>query len=92
MKNTATIRRLASAALVTGVTSVALASPASAVVRPPDPDGAGVVVTDTGTQADQGWEFAQVATGAVGGIALVGAGAAATVMLRRHGRHAAHPA
>lgn len=91
MKNIATIRRLASAALVTGVTSVALAAPASARVLPPYPDD-GQVATDNGTQADPGWEFAQVATGAVGGIALVGAGAAATVLLRRHGRHTAHPA
>lgn len=91
MKDMATIRRLASAALVTGVTSVALAAPASAMFRPPYPDD-GVVVTDNGAQADSGWEFAQVATGAVGGIALVGAGAAATVLLRRHGRHTAHPA
>lgn len=91
MKDITTIRRLASTALVTGVTAVALAAPASARVLPPYPDD-GVVGTDNGTQADQGWEFAQVATGAVGGIALVGTGVAATLLVRRRGRRTTHPA
>lgn len=89
--NIATVRKLATATVVTGVATVALAAPASAARVAPHGDtdpGGGVQSTST----DQGWEFAQVATGAVGGVVLVGAGAAAVGGVRRHRRQVAHPA
>ncbi|MGZ4458963.1 MAG: hypothetical protein ACXVXB_15195 [Nocardioidaceae bacterium] len=88
--NTATIGRLASATLVTGVATLALAAPASAIRMPPpgyDPNPSSTV-----PQSDQGWELAQVATGAAGGLVLAGAGAGAVIVVRRHRGHAAHPA
>lgn len=90
---TRTITRLASAAVVTSIASLALAAPASARF-PTDPVPKGEGSNDAGTRivlVEDGWELAQVATGALGGIALAGLGVVAAAGLRRHG-HMAHPA
>lgn len=86
--------KFASAALVTGAASIALASPAAAE-HPNNPLGGGPgtpTVTESTIAADPGWEVAQVATGALGGLALAGAGVAVVAGLRRHQSHLAHPA
>jgi hypothetical protein len=82
------INRLASAAVVAGVTTVALATPASAMqvpepYRPPD---TGPAVTESGTGIDWG----SLGLGAISGVVLIGAGAAAAAGMRHH-RHAVHP-
>lgn len=89
------ITRLASAAVVTGIATLALAAPASAAF-PKDPAIGGDLsrigdVAPVSTN-DSGWELVQVATGAVGGLALAGIGVAAAAGLRRHHDHLAHPA
>jgi hypothetical protein len=81
------ITRLASAAVVTGITTLAFATPASAM-QPPEPVGSadtGPVVTE-----DNGIDWAPLGAGALGGIALAGAGVAAAAGLR-HRRHATSP-
>lgn len=91
--NTRTLTSLASAALVTGVTTLALAAPASAMrVNDPYPGGGDSSTVSPGQPEDDGWQFSQVATGAAGGLAVAGAGAAAAVGLRRHTKRAVHPA
>jgi hypothetical protein len=88
------ITKLASAALVTGAASVALASPAAAE-HPSDPFGGGSGTSSgsgTTISADPGWEVSQVAAGALGGLVLAGAGVATVAGLRRHQGHLAHPA
>lgn len=129
-----TITRLASAATVAAVTSLALAVPAAAsetgagagssdsstgqganTRRTESVHGAGTVMVFNGTQrtasihdatngvwqetpppSDTGnttWETLPVAAGALGGLALVGVGFAAFVVVRRHHEHGmAHPA
>ncbi|HSE55300.1 MAG TPA: hypothetical protein VLB03_06175 [Nocardioidaceae bacterium] len=130
-----TITRLASAATVAAVTTLALAVPATAsetgseggasdtttsqganTRRAESVHGAGAVVVFDGTErtasvhdatsgvwqetplpSDTGTatsEALQVAAGALGGLALVGVGFAAVVVVRRHHEHGgmAHPA
>lgn len=79
--------RLASAAVVTGITTVALAAPASAmqVPEPYGPPDTGPAVTEGGNGIDWG----PLGVGAIGGVALIGAGAAAAAGMRHH-RQAAH--
>ena len=93
-----TIIRLTSAAVVTGIASLALAAPASAV-HPKDPgaevgsgSNVGRISYDDPPLASDGWEFWQVAAGASGGVVLAGMGVAAAAGLRRHQDHLAHPA
>jgi hypothetical protein len=86
------VTRLASAAVVTGVATLAFAAPASAI-KPiePAPDresssaGAGSV-TPVPAPAPEGtsWDLLPVATGALGGVAVAGAAVAAAAGLRRH--------
>jgi hypothetical protein len=85
--NRNTITRLAGAALVTGISTLALAGPASAL-EAPDPEIGGLV--DTGgstatTTDDSNWM--EISIGAVAGLALAGAGVAAATQVRH--RHAA---
>jgi hypothetical protein len=130
-----TITRLASAAAVAAVTSLALAVPATAsetgseggtsdtstsqgadTRRTESVHGTGAAVVFNGTQrtasvhdaTSGGWqetplpsdtgtttsEALQIAAGALGGLALVGVGFAAVVLVRRHHEHGgmAHPA
>jgi hypothetical protein len=85
---TTSIARLATVTVVTGLSTFALATPAFAQ-QPPEPGG----LPDRGvvTEADSGIDWAPLGAGAVAGIALVGAGAAAAAGTRRH-RAAAKPA
>jgi hypothetical protein len=83
------IAKAACGALVTGIATLALAAPASAV-HTVEPEGG---TPDTGTTSvSTGSGLAQVATGALGGIALAGAGIAVVTGVRRHNHHFAHPA
>lgn len=94
-----TITRLASAAVVTGIATLAFATPANAInPHQPDPNSRGSTAGSWNyppapTSADESstWDLLPIATGALGGIALAGATVAAAVGLRRH-HQAAHPA
>ena len=85
---TTSILALASAAAVTGVTTLALASPAAAQ-HVADPRGGGVhgsklvVTTDSPANTESDW--LPIGVGAVGGLTLAGAGVA-LVGVGRH-RH-----
>jgi hypothetical protein len=88
------VARIASAAVVGGVASLALATPAMAL---PDagPGTAGGTYTGDGGGTvippdDSGWELLPIAVGAAGGLALAGIGF--TVASRRRDEHMAHPA
>lgn len=86
---TTSILALASAAAVTGVTTLALAGPAAAQ-HVADPRGGGVhgtkmvVTTDNPANTESDW--LPIGAGAVGGLALAGAGVALVGVERRH-RH-----
>lgn len=86
------ITRLAAAAVVTGIATLALSGPASAAF-PKAPDvGARVEPTSTPTTTtDDSFDYTALAEGALGGIVLAGAGVAAAAGLRRHNQHLAHP-
>jgi hypothetical protein len=85
------IIRLASAAVVTGIATLAFAGPADAVFPKEPETGSRIEPVGPATPTvDDGWELSQIASGALGGIALAGVGVAAAAGLRRHG-HAAHP-
>jgi hypothetical protein len=85
-----TITRLATGAVVTGIATLAIAAPASAVF-PKDPIGGSVIPAPAPTVND-GWTWYEVTGGALGGIALAGGGVAAAAGLRRRNQHLAHPA
>lgn len=87
-----TVYRAATAAVVTGVAGVALATPAAAMVDPaPPPNANGSTstggVTTTSTD-DSPW--AEIGAGIIAGVALAGVGVAASAGLRRRGM--THPA
>jgi hypothetical protein len=91
------ITRVVTAALVTGLASLVLAGPADALLAH-DPDVGGSVLADnnTGLSApskvpapvtdDGGTPWTELGIGALGGLALAGAGTAAAIRIR--GRHA----
>jgi hypothetical protein len=89
-----TVSRLASAAVVGGVASLALAAPAGALVEPGGPGGTSGGSTGITTPAPAGtsWELLPIAVGAAGGLALAGIGFAAATGVRRRNEHMAHPA
>ncbi len=91
---TTTLRRLTAGALMSAMAGIAFATPASAL-EAPDPEGAGFYSSTAGgsgtSLTDDGWELAQVATGALGGLLVAGMGVAAVAGLRRH-QGGAHPA
>jgi hypothetical protein len=92
----------AAAAVVTGVAGLALATPVTAVADPPaqpasdvgyrhTQHGGSVTQTPTGsTSVSDDTPWAEIAVGALGGVALAGVGIAAGVAVRR--RSVAHPA
>lgn len=90
MSNSIRLAHLASAAVLTGVSSFALANPASAMVVPGDPPYdsiyPGPPVVDPGT------DYGQIALGALGGAAVAGAGVATVVLVRRRTGHPLHTA
>jgi hypothetical protein len=88
---TSTIGKLSSAAVAAGIASVALAAPASAMIYRAPGGPSGTTVVNTPPPPDPGWQVAQVATGAAGGIALTGAGAAVVIGVRRHHKQVANP-
>lgn len=82
-----TLRRSVAVSMATGFASLALAVPATAMELP-DPTGVGTSGPGTTSTSDGIWT--EVGFGALGGIALAGAGFAAVATMRH--RHAAHPA
>lgn len=83
-----TISRLGSAVAVTGISTLAFAAPAHAMV--PDPPGYGSDSSySSGGSAtvDNGTNWSLISAEAAGGIAIVGAGAAGFVLIRRHNHH-----
>lgn len=84
-----TITRFATTAVVTGFASLALAGPAAAV-EAPNPEGDVVSWPEpaAGPTTDDPWF--EIAVGALGGLALAGAGMAAAAGVRH--RQAVHPA
>jgi hypothetical protein len=87
-----TVTRLASAAVVGSVASLALATPAGALVEPGGPGGTSSGSTGIPTSADTSWELLPIAIGAAGGLALAGIGFAAATGVRRRNDQMAHPA
>lgn len=89
--NLRNLYRLAGAAVVTTVAGVALATPAAAMVDPapaPNPDGVGLSGGNATSSDDGPW--LEIGIAAVGGLALAGAGIAASSAARR--RSLAHTA
>ena len=80
--NLSTITRLGSAAVVTGIATLALASPASAGVA--DPQGGDIGSGSSSTTVDAGTNWAAVTAGTAGGVAVLGAGVATALTVRRH--------
>lgn len=93
MAHSHSLRRAAAALGATGLAALLLAAPASARQDPgtggPDPAPPTRVITVPGRLVDDGIELVQVGLGAVGGAALLAAGAGAVATSRR--RHP-HPA
>jgi len=88
------ITRIAAGAVVTGIATLALATPANAII-PPQPPGEREF-TGQGSPAstpttDEGWTWQEIVGGTAGGVALAGIGVAAAVGLRRRNEHLAHP-
>jgi hypothetical protein len=85
-----TAARIASATVVTAVATLSLAAPASAML--PDPQGGAITGSSTGgATVDDGTNWTGIAAGGAGGVAVVGAGVATVIVLRRH-RHEPHAA
>ena len=78
--NVRTLGRLASASAVTGVSVLALAAPAQAQQSPYPPG----LDDQQGQTVDNGTDWTTIAGGIAGGVAVVGAGTAAVIVLRRH--------
>lgn len=91
---TRSVTRLASAAVVTGIATLALAAPADAEFQRDGgaSGGTGYTTEESVTApSDSGWELTQIATGVLAGAVLAGAGIAGAAGLRRH-QHLATPA
>jgi hypothetical protein len=84
----AKVTRIASAAVVGGVASLALATPATALSDAGPGSGGGLVPPPPPPTDGISWEY--IAVGAAGGLALAGIGF--TVASRRREEHLAHPA
>lgn len=87
------VTRIASAAVVGGVASLALATPAMALSDAGPGSAGGRYEGGTGgvvPPTDEGWDLLPIAVGAAGGLAIAGIGF--TVANRRRGEQMAHPA
>jgi len=87
---TRSLTRAAAGTFVAAVATLGVVAPAHAQ-QPSNPDGPGSFVTVT-SDSGNGWELAQLATGALGGIVIAGAGVAAAAGLRHRSAHATHSA
>jgi hypothetical protein len=94
-KTTTRTTKLARLAVGAGacLAGLTLAVPATAGVPPEPPDPPTVVYVDRDVPIDDGFETTSAAAGALGGIALAGAGLAITLGVQRRRDHTAlHPA
>jgi hypothetical protein len=82
-----TISRLASAAVVTGISTLAFAAPAQAMVPDPQTFEAPGSSTSGTTAADDGTNWSLIGAEAAGTVAIVGAGAAGFILIKRHNHH-----
>jgi hypothetical protein len=84
-------RRLATAAVLTGVAGIALATPAAAMVDPaPQPNPAGERIPEGSSAITDDSPWAEIGVAVVGGIALAGVAVAGSAAVRR--RNVAHTA
>ena len=96
--STSSLRRIASAAVVTSAATLTFAAPASALVQAkPDPGPGGprtqsVMGDPAPTSTGSSWDFLPVASGALGGVVVAGLGAAAAAGVRRRHQGTAFPA
>jgi hypothetical protein len=76
--------RLTTTAVVTGVAGLALATPAAAMVDPaPEPNANGSSLSGGDGTATDDTPWAEISAAVLGGLALAGAGIAASVAVRR---------
>jgi hypothetical protein len=80
--NRSPLHRLATTALVTGFASLALAAPASALEAPDPEVGNAVSGTSTATTTSEDGSWLEISLGALGGLAIAGAGIAAVAGVR----------
>lgn len=81
------LTRLGSAVAVTGIATLALATPAAADYDQTPAGGTDRLSDSSGTTTTgSGWELSQVLTGAAGGLALAGIGYAGSMVVRRRGQ------
>lgn len=80
--NRSSPHRLATTALVTGFASLAFAGPASALVAP-EPDLGNIVAPSQSTSTADDNNWMEISLGALGGLAIAGAGIAAVAGVRR---------
>lgn len=80
----ATLARLSSAAVVTGIATLAFASPAGAQVADPPGYGSDGSSSNSSTTSDNGVNWTELTAGGAGGLVVVGAGVATVLTMRRH--------
>lgn len=80
--NRSSLRRLATTALVTGIAGLALAAPASALEAPDPEVGNAVSGSSTATTTSEDGNWMEISLGALGGLAIAGAGIAAVAGVR----------
>lgn len=82
--NITTLARLSSAAVVTGIATFAFASPAGALVADPPGYGSDGSGSTGSTTPNAGVNWIQITESSAGGLAVVGAGVATVLTVRRH--------
>lgn len=80
--NRSSLRRLATTTLVTGIAGLALAAPASALEAPDPEVGTAVSGSSTATTTSEDGNWMEISLGALGGLAIAGAGIAAVAGVR----------
>jgi hypothetical protein len=80
--NRSSLHRLATTALVTGFASLALAAPASALEAPDPEIGNAVSGSSTASTTSEDGNWMEISLGALGGLAIAGAGIAAVAGVR----------